>query len=102
MIGIRNYLSYLAVDDFTWAGLGECMHRDKQGTNLRSRRAPLHINMAITLTVLAAVIIFNKFRVEKLGLAPIRLGNKVTACCQAQWCLSSLLCSGCVASHAVR
>eukprot|EP00891_Asterochloris_glomerata_P004480 jgi/Astpho2/4480/e_gw1.00067.94.1_t len=44
MIGIRNYLSYLAVDDFTWAGL---------------------------------VIIFNKFRVEKLGLAPIRLGNKV-------------------------
>ncbi len=48
--------------------------------------------MALTLAVLAAVIIFNKFRVEKLGLAPIRLGNKVTACCQAQQCLSSLLC----------
>ena len=28
MIGIRNYLSYLAVDDFTWAGLGECVHTE--------------------------------------------------------------------------
>ena len=37
MIGIRNYLSYLAVDDFTWAGLGECMHRDRRITNYRSR-----------------------------------------------------------------
>ena len=36
MIGIRNYLSYLAVDDFTWAGLGECMHRDRRTTNVRS------------------------------------------------------------------
>ena len=99
MIGIRNYLSYLAVDDFTWAGLGECMHRDGKATDFRSRWAPLHLTMPLTLTVLAAVIIFNKFRVEKLGLAPIRLGNKVTACCQAWRCLSSLLCSGCMASH---
>ena len=83
MIGIRNYLSYLAVDDFTWAGLGKCIHRDKQATDFIFGRAPLHLNMALTLTVLSAVIIFNKFRVEKLGLAPIRLGNKVTACCQA-------------------
>lgn len=83
MIGIRNYLSYLAVDDFTWAGLGECMHWDRRATNFGSSQAPLQCNMALTLAVLAAVIIFNKFRVEKLGLAPIRLGNKVTACCQA-------------------
>lgn len=41
MIGIRNYLSYLAVDDFTWAGLGECMHRDRRATNFGSSQAPL-------------------------------------------------------------